>query len=138
MKYIKIGNSLYILFFALPIMSLAYLIGFIFCVQPIDIYYKEREMMKKASPMICQIKTYRKQYGTLPNSISKISIERGLKDKVTYENKDDENFTISIDNGFDIFATYESMKDSWSSRDAPFPLKNEIIRSDCSKKVVIS
>jgi hypothetical protein len=108
---------------------LLFLLTFIYY-PPIMLYSKDVESMKRSIPIICKLNKYQKEQGDLP---SKLEIIVKTNDEfLHYEKVSNQEFTLTIHDGFDPTATYKSTKNKWIHwREVPFPLKKELVKVDC-------
>ena len=86
--------------------------------------------MKESISIICKLRRYQKGHGDLPDKL--VQIAKINDTFLHYERLNNQEFTLTVHDGFDPTATYKSTEEKWSQwREVPFPLKEELVKVDC-------
>ena len=102
---------------------------YIYCIKIIS-YNDDIQLMKESISLICKLRIYQKEHGDLPGKLKQIA---KINDTfLHYERLNNQEFTLTLHDGFDPTATYKSTEKKWSQwREVPFPLKEELVKFDC-------
>jgi hypothetical protein len=97
---------------------------------PIISYNNDIQSMRDSISIVCKLKKYQKEQGKLPEKLKQLIRTKDVF--VHYEKLSNQEFTLTVHNGFDPTATYKSSEKKWEHwRKAPFPLKEELVKVDC-------
>jgi DNA-dependent RNA polymerase auxiliary subunit epsilon len=97
---------------------------------PVIVYNDEIQSMKNSISIICKLRKYQKEQGKLPERLEYlIKINDSF---LHYEKLSNQEFILTVHDGFDPTATYKSTEKKWEHwREVPFPLKEELVKIDC-------
>ena len=102
---------------------------YIYCIKIIS-YNEDIQLMKESISIICKLRRYQKGHGDLPDKL--VQIAKINDTFLHYERLNNQEFTLTVHDGFDPTATYKSTEEKWSQwREVPFPLKEELVKVDC-------
>lgn len=97
---------------------------------PIMLYSADIQSMQRSIPIICKLSKYQKEQGNLPDKLEQII--KTNDEFLYYEKVSNQEFTLTVHDGFDPTATYKSTQNKWIHwREVPFPLKKELVKVNC-------
>jgi hypothetical protein len=94
-------------------------------------YFYAKTLIEKSTMIICKIKEYKEVNKKLPDNLDQIISGSRWANELSYINRNTHDFTLSVSNGFDTIATYNSTKNTWNGPYQPLIFKHEPSKVDC-------